>query len=305
MKSWVVIIEGATAVGKSALALALAEELSSELISADSRQVYRYMDIGTAKSSPADKARVRHHLIDVITPDELYDAGRFAREAGELIQQMHKAGKIPVIAGGTGFYIKTLMEGISTLPPVPEAIRQKLEAELSESSSSAMYQRLKEIDTVAATRTHPNDRNRVLRALEVFEATGIPISRHWENKPTPPDYITIRILLNQARENLYDKINRRMDTMLAIGLLDEIASLLEMGFNNSCPGMKTLGYREFLPYLSGVTQLAECVDTAKQNSRHYAKRQLTWYRKQNFDLTFDTEKISLSNVISEILMRLK
>jgi len=263
------------------------------------------MDIGTAKPSSEEKEAVKHHLIDIITPDDSYDAGRFVKDTEKLIQEIQHQDKIPIIVGGTGFYFKSLMEGLSSLPPIPIEIRQSLAEEMKSSSSEEMYLELQKVDSVIAERTHPNDGQRILRALEVFRATGIPLSRHWENKPEAPDFKILNVLLLQDRQILYSKINNRMDSMLSKGLLEEIDSILKKGYDIDCPGMKTLGYREFLPYLSGVAPLDECVIKAKQNSRNYAKRQLTWYRKQNFHLTFTMDEVTLSHIFCKIFSNIR
>jgi tRNA dimethylallyltransferase len=288
----VITIEGATASGKSALAIVLAEALNTEIISADSRQVYRYLDIGTAKVTKEEQKRVKHHLIDIINPDETYNAGAFVKDASLIIEKLHSEGKIPVICGGTGLYIKALLKGLFSLPPLPQEIRQNLKQRLKEEGLAALYTDLKSLDPLFAEKISENDTQRILRGLEVAIGTGIPLSEHWQKQKSSCKYNAFRILIDIPRPELYQRINQRIEKMLAQGLLAEIENLFALGYDENSPGLNCLGYKEFLPYFKKEAGLEECILLAAQHQRNYAKRQVTWYRKGNFDLVISPSGIT-------------
>ncbi|HOE55856.1 MAG TPA: tRNA (adenosine(37)-N6)-dimethylallyltransferase MiaA [Candidatus Cloacimonas acidaminovorans] len=288
----VITIEGATASGKSALAIVLAEALNTEIISADSRQVYRYLDIGTAKVTKEEQKRVKHHLIDIINPDETYNAGAFVKDASLIIEKLHSEGKIPVICGGTGLYIKALLKGLFFLPPLPQEIRQNLKQRLKEEGLAALYAELKSLDPLFADKISENDTQRILRGLEVAIGTGIPLSEHWQKQKSSCKYNAFRILIDIPRPELYQRINQRIEKMLAQGLLAEIENLFALGYDENSPGLNCLGYKEFLPYFKKEAGLEECILLAAQHQRNYAKRQVTWYRKGNFDLVISPSGIT-------------
>ena len=288
----VITIEGATASGKSALAIVLAEALNTEIISADSRQVYRYLDIGTAKVTKEEQKRVKHHLIDIINPDETYNAGAFVKDASLIIEKLHSEGKIPVICGGTGLYIKALLKGLFSLPPLPQEIRQNLKQRLKEEGLAALYAELKILDPLFAEKISENDTQRILRGLEVAIGTGIPLSEHWQKQKSSCKYNAFRILIDIPRPELYQRINQRIEKMLAQGLLAEIENLFALGYDENSPGLSCLGYKEFLPYFKKEAGLEECILLAAQHQRNYAKRQVTWYRKGNFDLVISPSGIT-------------
>ncbi len=288
----VITIEGATASGKSALAIVLAEALNTEIISADSRQVYRYLDIGTAKVTKEEQKRVKHHLIDIINPDETYNAGAFVKDASIIIEKLHSEGKIPVICGGTGLYIKALLKGLFFLPPLPQEIRQNLKQRLKEEGLAALYAELKSLDPLFAEKISENDTQRILRGLEVAIGTGIPLSEHWQKQKSSCKYNAFRILIDIPRPELYQRINQRIEKMLAQGLLAEIENLFALGYDENSPGLNCLGYKEFLPYFKKEAGLEECILLAAQHQRNYAKRQVTWYRKGNFDLVISPSGIT-------------
>ncbi|HQF35387.1 MAG TPA: tRNA (adenosine(37)-N6)-dimethylallyltransferase MiaA [Candidatus Cloacimonas acidaminovorans] len=288
----VITIEGATASGKSALAIVLAEALNTEIISADSRQVYRYLDIGTAKVTKEEQKRVKHHLIDIINPDETYNAGAFVKDASLIIEKLHSEGKIPVICGGTGLYIKALLKGLFFLPPLPQEIRQNLKQRLKEEGLAALYAELKSLDPLFAEKISENDTQRILRGLEVAIGTGIPLSEHWQKQKSSCKYNAFRILIDIPRPELYQRINQRIEKMLAQGLLAEIENLFALGYDENSPGLNCLGYKEFLPYFKKEAGLDECILLAAQHQRNYAKRQVTWYRKGNFDLVISPSEIT-------------
>lgn len=291
-------IEGPTASGKTALALELANKLSTVIISADSRQVYRGLDIGTAKPSPDELEQVKHYLIDIIDPADSYNAGRFVKDSEQVIHGLHTAGKIPIVCGGTGLYIRSLLKGLFSMPDSDPALRASLKEELSQLGIDKLYQKLQTLDPKIAEKISCNDSQRILRALEVYYITGKPLSKHWEEQDTTSKYKSFRILLNPPRQTLYQRIDHRLDIMLSRGLIEEIKQLLSTGVSQDSPGMNTLGYKEFLPYLSGAQSLDEGLDKAKQHSRNYAKRQVTWYRKCEFDFAIITSSFTLSDINS-------
>ncbi|MDD3051742.1 MAG: tRNA (adenosine(37)-N6)-dimethylallyltransferase MiaA [Candidatus Cloacimonetes bacterium] len=295
-----IIIQGPTASGKSDIALKLAETFETEIISADSRQIYKYMNIGTAKPDNNELERIRHHLIDIVEPDQPYNAGRFVQDADAIISDMQKCDQVPIIAGGTGFYIKALLEGIFEMPEIDISVRMGYQKILEEQGSQFLHGELAKIDPESADRIHPNDSQRITRALEVWKSTGITLTQHWLKQKRTEKYQFVNILINPQREYLYDKINLRVDLMIKNGLLDEIRNLLEMGYKWSDPGMNSVGYLEFREYFEKKSELQECIDKAKQNSRNYAKRQITWYRKQKFDLTINSNCINFLEIINSI-----
>ena len=299
-----IIIQGPTAVGKSSLAIKLAEELDSSIISADSRQVYKYLNIGTAKPTQKDQIRIKHHLIDIVEPDEEYNAGMFSDDADKLIKEIATENKIPIICGGTGFYIKALLKGIFKSPDIPTEIRQTLREAAEEQGTEFFYRKLKQIDPESARRINENDANRIIRALEVYETTGKTITQLWkEDTRGKRKFQTISIIIREDRDILYNRINDRVDEMIDNGLLNEMKELVNRGYNRTDPGMNTVGYKELSPYLDGEKELADCIDKIKQNTRNFAKRQLTWYRKIDFDLTLDSKNITFSNVFIEIMRK--
>ncbi len=292
----IITIEGATAVGKSALAIELARSLQTEIISADSRQVYKHLNIGTAKPDMAQQKAVKHHLIDILELDESYNAGRFCADVIAIAGSLHKHEIIPIVCGGTGLYIKTLLEGLFVSPMIPAQIRADLLLRLENENLAALYEELKQIDPVFADRISASDRQRIQRGLEVFQATGKPISIHWQEQKTEPVYKPFRILVQDERNSLYQRINLRVVKMLEAGLLEEISALLKQGFSKDTLGLKTLGYKEFMPYLIDGGELQNCIDQTAQHTRNYAKRQITWYQKYDFHLTLLPSEFTISNV---------
>ena len=297
----IIIIQGPTAVGKSTLANKLVQELHTEIISADSRQVYKYLDIGTAKPSKEIQKKIKHHLIDIVFPDEEYSAGDFVKDTEKLIYELYSKDKLPLIVGGTGFYIKALLEGIFKAPSIPKEIRENLTQIAEEKGSEFLYEYLKEKDPSSAKRANPNDLHRIIRALEVYEATGKTVTQLWQENPSDKrNFKTFNILISEDREILYKRINRRVDEMLKNGLLKEMKELLEKGYNEKSSGMNTVGYREFFPYFEEKRNLEECIQEIKKNTRNYAKRQFTWYRKIDFDLTLQSSNINFSIILRKI-----
>ncbi len=296
----IITLEGATASGKSALAVALAQRINAVIISADSRQVYRYLDIGTAKTTPEERKGVPHHLIDIIDPDESYNAGTFSKDAAKLIADLYSRKVIPIVCGGTGLYVKGLLQGLCELPMIAEELRSELRDRMHKVGLGAMYQDLKKLDPSFAGSISENDSQRILRGLEVAIGTGKTLSEHWRAQNHTSAYLPFRIFIDMPRSRLYSRINGRMSQMLKLGLVEEIRCLFQRGYTEVSPGLNSLGYKEFLPYIRENASLEACANLATQHHRNYAKRQLTWYRKCRFDLTFNPEEVNLSEIIEKV-----
>jgi tRNA dimethylallyltransferase len=277
MKKFAVAIFGPTGVGKTALSLGLAEK-NGEVISVDSRQVYKYMDIGTAKPSSQDLQRVKHHLIDIITPDITYAAGEFKRNSELLMDDITCRGKIPFLVGGTGLYFKSLMYGMAEIPAIDQEIRDRLSAKWNKIGQNRMYNLLQRIDPSYAGKIHANDSQRTLRALEVYLGTKKRLSEYITSNNRRNDFAFINIGIHLERGVLYDRINTRVDLMIKDGLVDEVKSLLEAGYDGNDPGMQGIGYKEISSFLKDETSLEDAVTEMKQKSRNYAKRQITWFK---------------------------
>jgi len=295
-----ITIEGATASGKTAFAIALAQLLQTGIISADSRQVYRYLDIGTAKPSREELSAISHHLIGIIDPDQNYSAGRFVKDATPIINELHNQSKIPIVCGGTGLYIRALLHGLFELDIDTCRIKQDLIRRLEHEPLEMLYSELLTIDPVFAAQISPNDRQRIIRGLEVWGATGVPLSLHWRRQQEKETYRCFRILIEPGRKQLYDRINARVTQMVKQGLVDEMRTLIDRGFDTRSPGLNTLGYKELMPFFRDSVPLETCLDLIRQHTRNYAKRQLTWYRKANFHLTLTSPEFTLSDVTAAL-----
>ena len=277
------VLVGPTAIGKTDLSLTLARRYDCEIISVDSMQVYRYMDIGTAKASLDERAEVPHHLIDIIDPDEQYDSARFAKDGLQAIRQIHARGKIPLLTGGTGLYLRALLEGIFPGVPGDIQIRQKLKERLLVEGSLMLHEELQLCDRISAVRIHPNDTQRLLRALEVFHVSGIPwsehIHRHQERTKGQGLTFTnaLQLGLTTDRANLYQRINNRCQIMLNSGLEEEVRNLLAMGYDQSLKAFGSIGYRHMIHYINGDWDWEETVRLLARDTRRYAKRQYTWF----------------------------
>jgi tRNA dimethylallyltransferase len=269
---------GPTAVGKTAVALELAEALGADIVNADSMQLYRELDIGTAKPTPAERARVRHHLVDVADPDEPYDAARYAREGRAVIAALHQQAIPPLIVGGTGLYIKALLAGLFEQEDAVQEVRPRLARELADQGLSTLWARLESLDPATARRLAQGDTYRILRALEVVEATGRPLSAlHAAHGFQDCPYETLKLGLNLPREELYRRIEARVDLMLAQGWLEEVRQLLQR-YPPEIKPLQALGYRHLVAVLAGTLSLAAAAEETKKETRRYAKRQLTWFR---------------------------
>lgn len=280
-KPKVLVVVGPTASGKTALGVALAKKLDGEIISADSMQIYKYMNIGTAKVTLEEMQGIPHYLVDFVSPDEDFSVAKYKATALEAIETIVSKGKLPIIIGGTGLYINSL-----SLPwdfqrkDNDEKIRWRLSAEAEVMGKEALYDRLKLVDPTTAAIVHPNNLNRIIRALEIYELTGKPKSyfdEETKKQEVPYDYVMLG--LDWDRETLYSRINRRVDLMIEEGLIDETKMLIERGYDWNLTALKAIGYKELKPYLEGTSSLAEAVTILKRDSRHYAKRQMTWFRK--------------------------
>ena len=280
----VLAIVGPTGVGKTRLAVAIAEHWPVEVVSVDSRQVYRRMDIGTAKPSAEERRAVAHHLVDVAEPDEAYDAARFAREAGDAIETVRRRGRWPVLVGGTGLYYRALVRGLLPRPPADRALRAALQADARVAGPEALHRRLRTLDPAAAARLHPSDALRVSRALEVALQTGGAVATSgpgaWTDTAAASRYRVIAIGLTASRPALYAALDTRVDRMLAEGLLDEVRGLLDAGFSPDLSAMHGIGYRHLAPVVKGGEALAPAVLTMKRDTRRYAKRQWTWFARE-------------------------
>ncbi len=280
MKKPLLCVVGPTASGKTALSLRLAEVYGGEIVSADSMQIYRHMDVGTAKPTLAERRGIPHHMLDVAQPGEAYSVARYAAEAAACVDDILARGRLPIAAGGTGLYINALIEGTAFAGNERnEALREKLEEEYRGQGPAAMFARLRAVDPESAARLHENDKKRVLRALEVYEQTGLTIGEHNRaTKPARARYDAVMIGICPAeRELLYRRIDARVDEMLANGLEVEARTLMEQGLLTGTAA-QAIGYKELFPYLNGEGTLAEAAERIRRETRRYAKRQLTWFR---------------------------
>ncbi len=281
-KTKIVIILGPTSSGKTELAVRLAERFDGEIVNADSMQVYRDMDIGTAKPSAELRRRVPHHLIDIVEPSADFSASDFRREAARAIADIHGRGRRVFVVGGTGLYIKALLKGLVDSPSGAETIRHELREMARTAGSGELLRRLAEVDPETAGRLHPNDQVRIIRALEVYLQTGRPISRfRSEHEFTGDYYDYLKIGIAVERGELYRRIEERVERMMAQGLLDEVRGLLARGFTAELKPLRAIGYKELCAYIGGAYPLDEAVRLIKRDTRRYAKRQLTWFNQEN------------------------
>ena len=277
----IICIAGPTASGKTALAVALARKLDGEVVSCDSMQVYKRMDIGTAKPSPEERQGIPHHMIDVAEPWEDYSVSRYCADAASIVEDIVSRGKTAIIAGGTGLYMDSLIRGNDFAPFPSTGVRERLEREADREGMEALLARLRAVDPEAAARLHLSDRKRIIRAMEVYLETGETITAH--NRRTqalPPRFSPVWLGLDfESRAELYSRIDRRVDVMLEAGLLEEIRALLRSGIPEKCTAMQAIGYKEFTDALDGRCTVEAAADQVRQSSRRYAKRQLTWFRR--------------------------
>ena len=282
-KKPVLVLTGPTAVGKTALSLKLAKAVNGAVVSADSMQVYRGMNIGSAKILPEERQGIPHYLIDVLEPEEDFNVALFKKMALQAMNEIWKNGQVPVITGGTGFYIQAVLRDIDFSESDGKSdIRDAYEQMAEEKGPEALHALLAEKDPEAARAIHPNNRKRVIRALDFYDQTGTPISRHnEEQRAKDSPYCYLYFVLNDEREKLYQQIDRRVDQMIADGLVDEVRRLKDRGLTEDHVSMKGLGYKELFPYLDGKCSLEEAVEIIKRDTRHFAKRQITWFKRES------------------------
>ena len=305
-KPMLIVVAGPTASGKSAAAVELARMIDGEIVSADSMQVYRYMDIGSAKITKEEMMGIPHYLIDIADPTEDFDVVRYAREAKATVSDIISRGKVPILCGGTGFYIQAVTRDIdfSETGSLPE-YREALAAYASQHGNAALHERLRDIDPVSYETIHPNNLKRVIRALEYYKETGMTISAHNEaerQRETPYDLHFF--VLNDDRAVLYDRIDKRVDFMMAEGLYDEVMYLRQMGLTRDMVSMQGLGYKEMLDCMDGRYDLDEAVRILKRDSRHYAKRQITWFKRERNTVWIDRADFGGDSIkIAEFMAR--
>lgn len=279
MTNKVIVIAGPTCSGKTSLSLKTARQLNTEIISADSRQVYKYLDIGTAKPVKEELYSVKHHFIDLLLPDEPFDVKMFEKGALKIIKELHGQNKVPVVVGGSGLYIRALVDGIFEIEgSTDEEIRLRLREKAETEGNEAIYKELEIVDPVSASRMLPQNYKRVIRALEVFYSTGKPIWQLQQEHKRETNIEFVQYAINWDRKELYRNIEHRVDQMINAGLVDEVARVLSMGYDKSNNSLNTVGYNEIIAYLEGTITLRNSIDLIKRNTRHYAKRQLTWFR---------------------------
>ncbi|WP_408956061.1 tRNA (adenosine(37)-N6)-dimethylallyltransferase MiaA [Natroniella sp. ANB-PHB2] len=302
MKEPLVALVGPTAVGKTKLSLALAQQLEGEIISADSMQIYRGMDIGTAKATPKEQKKVPHHLIDIVEPDQEFSVADFQERVDQLIPEIYQRGKLPMLVGGTGLYVKAVIEGF--LFPEMETdweLRERLEEAAEKEGTEYVHDKLAKIDSTLAEKLHPNDLRRVIRGIEVYQQTGKTITYFKkEAKKRPPRYQAVKIGLRRERESLYQRINKRVDLMIEEGLVKEVRELYQKGYDRELISMQGLGYKELMGHFEGEYDLEEAIRLIKRDTRHFAKRQFTWFKRDDSIHWFDVEQYQFEDLLAEV-----
>ncbi len=299
MEPKVIVIVGPTCSGKTALSLEIAKKLDSEIISADSRQIYKYLNIGTAKPSDEELFTVKHHFIDLLKPDQNYNVNQFENESLEIIKKVNKKNKTPIVAGGSGLYIKAIIDGIAESADTNEEIRKELLEKKNQLGEEYIYEELKKIDPKSAAAMLPQNWKRVIRALEVYKITGKPIWEHHREQKMKKRKTQITFFqfgLLWEREFLYKNIEHRVDKMIESGLIDEVKNILSMNYNKELNSLNTVGYKEIISYLDGEISLDRAVELMKRNTRRFAKRQMTWF---NGDKRINWFKMNSSTNLSE------
>lgn len=277
----IIVLGGPTGVGKTNFSLALAEALGGEIVNCDSLQVYRYLDIGTAKATAEERARVRHHLVDICEPDEEFNVADFKAQANAAIADILERGRVPIVVGGTGLYIRILVHGLFDAPEPSAELRERYRRLAEEQGAGPLYARLQEVDPELAGRIHANDLIRITRGLEVFEQTGKPLSEHQrEHRFSKPSYHALKIAMIRPRPELYGRIDARVDAMMEAGLQAEFEGLLARGFAHTLKPLQSLGYRQMGEHVVGGVALDECVADIKRETRRYAKQQISWMRRE-------------------------
>ena len=301
MERKVIVIVGPTCSGKTRLGSLLAEQVNGEIISADSRQVYKYLDIGTAKPEDYILKKVKHHFISQLTPDEDFNVSKFEKQALEVIEKIFSNGKQPIVVGGTGLYIKALLDGIFDTADKDEEYRKQLLLLKNEFGNQYLYDKLLKIDPESASKMQPSNWKRVIRALEVYNLTGEKIGVHQKRYERKINWNFIQFGLNWERKILYNNIEKRVDEMMKAGLVDEVKNILKKGYNKNLNSLNTVGYKEIISYLENEISLERAIELIKRNTRRYAKRQMTWFNKDQRIKWYDVKKIDDLNSICKQL----
>lgn len=296
------VILGPTAVGKSGLALETAQKYGGEIVCIDSRTVYRKIDIGTAKPTPRQRRMVPHHMLDLLELNRKCDAVWFAREARKAVAEISSRGRIPILAGGAGFYLRAVLHGLFDIDLYEEE-RVEFASRIREVKTSDLYEQLSEVDRESSEKIHQNDRYRIIRALEVYALSGTPLSEHISNQNNEGEFNleAVKIGLNTRREIIHQRINSRTVEMIERGWIEEVKELLDEGVDPELPGMQTIGYQEIISHLEGEINLESCIEKISAATRQYAKRQLTWFRKENDVKWLDISKVDPIEEVSMIL----
>ena len=306
MAKIVIIIVGPTCSGKTNLSLKLSQLIPVEIISADSRQFYKYLDIGTAKPSKNQLQKAPHHLIDFLDPSENYDVSMFEKDAEKIIDQIYKKNKTPIVVGGSGLYIKALIDGIFENADKDEEYRNELLQKRKEFGNEYLYEELKKADPVSAEKMLPQNWKRVMRALEVLHTTGEPIWKHHQKQSSSKDkkYLFKQFGLNWDREILYKNIDKRVDEMIEVGFVDEVKNILKNGFDKNLNSLNTVGYKEIIQHLEGELSIERAIELINRNTRHYAKRQMTWFKKDERIQWFDINDINELDQIAKKIIQI-
>jgi tRNA dimethylallyltransferase len=297
------VIVGPTGVGKTEIAVNLVQVIKGEIISVDSRQVYKQMNIGTAKPSADLLMETPHHLIDIVFPDEVFNVADFKSRAEAIIQRLQTQDKLPILVGGSGLYIKAVIDGLFVGPGTDWSLRERLKEREKTEGEGALYRELEQIDQVTASRLHPRDQRRIIRALEVYYLSGRTISSYQKQSPRPLAK-TVIIGLKRERQSLYRSIELRVDEMVKKGLIEEVKSLLAKGYTQDLPSMQGLGYRQVVGYFKGRCSKEEAIRLIKRDTRRFAKRQLNWFRRDNRIIWLDTDRFSSLSEISDQIIRI-
>ncbi len=287
MERRVIVLAGPTCSGKTYVSLELSRQIKSEIISADSRQIYKFLNICTAKPTADELKKTKHHLVDCLTPEIEYNSSKFEMDSLKIIEEIHQAGKLPIVAGGAGLYIKALVDGIFNSVDTDENLRTDYLEKRKTMGDEFLYEELKKVDPESASKMLPQNWKRVIRALEIFHLTGEPIWKLQENYKRDIDYVFIQFGLNWNRELLYKRIESRVDSMIEQGLVEETKNILSMGYPKELNSLNTVGYKEIIAHLEGEITLERAVELIKRNTRRFAKRQMTWFRKDKRILWID------------------
>lgn len=302
MESKVIVIVGPTCSGKTSLSLILADKLKAEIVSADSRQFYKYLDIGTAKPTADQLAKVKHHLINILNPDENYNVSKFENDALSIIKNLFTDSIIPIVVGGSGLYVKALIDGIFDSVGVDEEYRNLLLSKRKDFGNEFLYLELKKVDPESASKMLPQNWKRIIRALEVYHSTGKPISVHQMEHKRDIHFQFKLYGLRWERSHLYKNIENRVDNMINLGLVEETKSILEKGFNKNLNSLNTVGYKEIISFLENDITLDKAIELIKRNTRRFAKRQMTWFGKDKRIIWFDISKEEDLLTISENML---